>query len=151
MEERTLVLIKPDGVCKRFIGEVLRRIEKQGCKIVALKMIKPEQKKIEEFYEPHKDKSFFPGLVTFMLTASCVAMVAEGKNAIEKMRELIGHRVPAEAVKGSIRGDFGSDGRRNIVHGSDSLDSAKREIDCFFSPREIFSYDGDDWLNSEPG
>jgi len=144
-------LIKPDGVCKRLIGEILRRIESEGFKIVALKMIRPEQEKIEEFYEPHKGKPFFSGLVKFMLTAPCVVMVVEGKNAVRRVRELIGDRVPAEATKGSIRGDFGSDGKRNVVHGSDSLDSARREISCFFSSKEIFFYDENDWLNSEPG
>jgi len=144
-------LIKPDGVCKRLIGEILRRIESEGFKIVALKMIRPEQEKIEEFYEPHKGKPFFSGLVKFMLTAPCVVMVVEGENAVRRVRELIGDRVPAEATKGSIRGDFGSDGKRNVVHGSDSLDSARREISCFFSSKEIFFYGENDWLNSEPG
>ncbi len=144
-------MIKPDGVCKRLIGEILRRIESEGFKIVALKMIRPEQEKIEEFYEPHKGKPFFSGLVKFMLTAPCVVMVVEGENAVRRVRELIGDRVPAEATKGSIRGDFGSDGKRNVVHGSDSLDSARREISCFFSSKEIFFYGENDWLNSEPG
>jgi len=151
VRERTLVLIKPDGVCKRLIGEVIRRIEAEGFKIVALRMVRPDRKKFKRFYEPHEGKPFFPGLIDFMLTSPCVAMVAEGENAIKKIRELIGDRVPSNAPKGTIRGDFGSDGRRNIVHGSDSEESAKREIECFFSPQEIFSYDEDDWLNSEPG
>lgn len=151
VNQRTLVLIKPDGVCKRLVGEIIRRIEGKGFKIVGLKMFKPDQKKLGEFYEPHQGKHFFPGLVEFMLTSPSVALVVEGKDVVNGIRELIGHRVPAEAVEGSIRGDFGSDGRRNIVHGSDSLESARREIECFFSPHEIFSYGEDDWLNSEPG
>ncbi|MCD6257624.1 nucleoside-diphosphate kinase [Candidatus Aerophobetes bacterium] len=149
--ERTLVLIKPDGVCKSLVGEIIKRIEKEGFKIVALKMVRPDRKKVEEFYEPHRGKSFFPGLVDFMLTAPSVAMVVEGENVIRKVRELIGERVPVEASPGTIRGDFGSDGRRNIVHGSDSVESASREIRCFFSSHEIFSYSEKDWLNSEPG
>lgn len=149
--ERTLVLIKPDGVCKGLIGEVIKRIEREGFKIVALKMVRPDREKIEEFYEPHRGKQFFSGLVDFMLTAPSVVMVVEGENVIRGVRELIGERVPVEACPGSIRADFGSDGRRNIVHGSDSLDSADREIKCFFSSCEIFSYDEEDWLNSEPG
>jgi len=144
--ERTLILIKPDGVCKRLIGEVIRRVEREGFKIVALKMVKPDQAKIEEFYKPHQGKPFFPGLIRFMLTAPCVAAVAEGKNVVKRVRELIGERVPAEASPGSIRGEFGFDGRKNIVHGSDSLNSAEREINCFFSPQEIFSYHQEDWL-----
>jgi len=151
MEEKTLVLIKPDGVCKRLIGEVIRRIEREGFRIVALKMVRPDRKTVERFYEPHKGKPFFPGLVEFMLTAPCVALVAEGKDVIRKVRELIGERIPAEAKKGTVRGDFGSDGRRNIVHGSDSSSSAEREIKCFFSAEEIFSYREEDWLRSEPG
>lgn len=144
-------MVKPDGVCKRLIGQLIKRIEDEGFKIVALKMVKPDKSEIEKFYQPHKGRAFFPGLVKFMLTSPCVAMVVEGENTVQKVRELIGERVPAEASKGSIRGDFGSDGRRNIVHGSDSLESVKREINCFFSSDEIFSYDEDDWLNSEPG
>ncbi|MCD6407172.1 nucleoside-diphosphate kinase [Candidatus Aerophobetes bacterium] len=151
MRERTLVLIKPDGVCKRLIGEIIKRIEENGFKIVGLKMVRARRQEIEKFYEPHKDKPFFPGLVDFMLTAPCVAMVVEGKNVVKKIRELIGERVPSEAKKGSIRGDFGSDGRRNVIHGSDSSSSAEREINCFFSNEEIFSYEEEDWLNSEPG
>ena len=151
MKERTLILIKPDGVCKDLIGEIIKRIENKSFKIVALKMIKPEQKKIEEFYEPHKGKLFFPGLIEFMQTAPCTAMIVEGEGVVKSIRELIGNRIPMEAVRGSIRGDFGSDGRRNIIHGSDSLESAKREIDCFFSSQEVFSYDQADWLNSESG
>ena len=149
--ERTLILIKPDGVCKRLIGEVIGRVEREGFKIVALKMVKPDRVKIEEFYKPHQGKSFFPGLIRFMLTAPWVAVVAEGRDAVRRVRELIGERVPAEASPGSIRGEFGLDGKKNIVHGSDSLASAEREINCFFSPGEIFSYHQEDWLTDEPG
>lgn len=147
--ERTLILIKPDGVCKRLIGEVIRRVETEGFKVVALKMIRPNKEKIEQFYQPHKGKPFFPGLIKFMLTAPCVALVAEGKNVIKRVREIIGERVPDEASPGSLRREFGFDGRRNVVHGSDSLNSAKREISCFFSPQEIFSYDQEDWLKDQ--
>ena len=151
MKERTLILVKPDGVCKDLTGEIIKRIENKGFKIVALKMIKPEQKEIERFYEPHKGKPFFLGLIEFMQTAPCVVMIAEGESVVESTRELIGDRVPIEAARGSIRGGFGSDGRRNIIHGSDSLESARREIDCFFSSQEVFSYNQADWLNSAPG
>ncbi len=149
--ERTLVLIKPDGVCKKLIGEIIKRVEKEGFKIVALKMVKPDREKIEKFYEPHKGKNFFPGLVKFMLTAPSVAFVVEGEGVIKRVREIIGERVPQQASPGSIRADFGSDGRRNVVHGSDSPSSSEREISCFFSPEEIFSYNENDWLDSEPG
>jgi len=149
--QRTLILIKPDGVCKGLIGEIIKRLEDEKFKIVALKMVWLDERKAKEFYQPHQGKDFFSGLIDFMITAPCVAMVAEGRNAIRRVRELIGERVPREAKMGSIRGDFGSDGRRNIVHGSDSLSSIKKEIECFFTSNEIFSYEKEDWLNSEPG
>ncbi len=149
--QRTLILVKPDGVCKGLIGEIVKRLEEEKFKIVGLKMVWLDEQKANEFYQPHQNKPFFPGLIDFMLTAPCIAMVAEREDAIRKARELIGERIPQEAKVGSIRGDFGSDGRRNIVHGSDSLSSAKREIECFFTSDEFFSYKEEDWLNSEPG
>jgi len=149
--ERTLVLIKPDGVCKRLVGEVIERIEREGFRIVGLKMLSFEKKKAEELYHPHKDKNFFPGLIEFMLTAPSVALVAEGKGVVQRVRELIGERVPEEANPGTIRREYASDGRRNIVHGSDSPGSARREIECLFSPQELYSYQDNHWLESEPG
>jgi len=146
-----LILIKPDGVCKGLIGEIIKRLEEKGFKVVGLKMIGLDERKAKEFYQPHQGKPFFPGLIDFMLTAPCVVMVAEGEDVIRRARELIGERIPKEAKMGSIRRNFGSDGRRNIVHGSDSLSSAKREIECFFTSNEVFSYEKEDWLNSEPG
>jgi len=149
--ERTLVLIKPDGVCKGLIGEVIRRVEKEGFKIVGLKMLRFSEEKAEKFYRPHKGKHFFPGLIKFMLTAPSVALVVEGKGAIRRIREIIGERRPEEAGSETIRGRYASDGRRNIVHGSDSPSSAQQEIACLFGPEEIFPYEKDDWLKSEPG
>ena len=151
MDEQTLVVVKPDGVCKSVTGEIIRRIEAEGFKIVALKMVAPARDRIERFYAPHQGKAFYPGLIEFMLTAPVVALVAQGANVITSIRELIGHRVPAQAQEGTVRGDFGSDGRRNVIHGSDSPESAVREIACFFDPGEVFSYHGDDWLKSEAG
>ncbi len=149
--QRTLILIKPDGVCKGLIGEIVKRLEEEKFKIVGLKMVWLDERKAEEFYQPHQGNPFFPGLINFMRTAPCVAMVAERENAIRKARELIGERIPREAKMRSIRGDFGSDGRRNIIHASDSLSSVKREIECFFTSDELFSYEKEDWLNSESG
>ena len=149
--ERSLVIIKPDGVCKRVVGEVVRRFEKEGFKIRAMKMTQLTKEKAEEFYAVHKEQYFFPGLIKFMLTAPSVVMVVEGENAIKRVRDMIGARVPKEAEKGTIRGDFGADGRRNIVHSSDSKETAEFEINCFFKPDEILSYNEEDWLNSEPG
>jgi len=149
--ERTLVVIKPDGVCRKVIGEIIRKFEVEGFRICALKMLHLTREKVEEFYQVHKNSHFFPGLIKFMLTAPCVIMVVEGENAITRVRDLIGARVPSEAKEGTIRREFGADGRRNIVHGSDSRETAEFEINCFFSPDEIFSYKEEDWLNSEPG
>ena len=149
--ERTLVLIKPDGVCKRLIGEVIRKIELEGFKIVALKMIQFTEKKAREFYRSHKGKHFFQGLIDFMLTAPSVALIVEGEGVVKKIREIIGERKPEDASPETIRGKYASDGRRNIVHGSDSPFSAEQEIRCLFNLEEIYSYDETDWLNSEPG
>jgi nucleoside-diphosphate kinase len=148
---RTLVLIKPDGVCKRLVGEVIQRIEKEGFRIAGLKMLSFEEKKAKELYCLHKDKHFFPGLIEFMLAAPSVALVVEGKGVLQRVRELIGERLPEEANAGTIRKEYASDGRRNIVHGSDSPSSARREIECLFSPEELYSYQDNDWLESEPG
>ncbi len=113
---------------------------------------KPETQKLsEELYRSHKDKNFFPGLIEFMLTAPSVALVAEGKGVVQRVRELIGERVPEEADPGTIRREYASDGRRNIVHGSDSPGSARREIECLFSSQELYSYQDNRWLESEPG
>jgi nucleoside-diphosphate kinase len=151
MKERSLILIKPDAVCQGKIGEVLREFEKNGLKIVALKMVKLSEKDIDEFYAPHRNSYFFPGLKEFMLTAPCVVGIVEGEDAVAKGRKIIGARVPQEADPNSIRGRWGSDGRRNIVHGSDSLSTSQREILCFFEEKEIFNYHPQDWLKSQPG
>ena len=149
--ERTLILIKPDGVCKTLIGQVIQTIEKEGFKLVGLKMIRLNEKKAEEFYRSHQGKDFFPGLIDFMLTAPSVALVAEGQGAVKRIREIIGERKPEDAGAETIRGRYASDGRRNIVHGSDSVQSAEWEIDCLFHSEELFSYQPQDWLESEPG
>jgi len=149
--ERTLVLIKPDGVCKGLIGEVIRKAEKEGFKIAGLKMLRFRREKAEEFYRSHKGKHFFPGLIKFMLTAPSVALVVEGEGVIKRIREIMGERRPEEANPETIRGKYASDGRRNIIHGSDSPSSAQEEIRCLFKSEEIYSYEEDDWLRSEPG
>ncbi len=149
--ERSLVIIKPDGVCKKVMGKIIKRFEDEGFKILAMKMIKFSREKAEEFYQVHKEKYFFPGLIKFILSAPSVAMVVEGENAVNRIRDIIGARVPSEAEKGTIRGNFGADGRRNIVHGSDSSKTAEFEINCLFNPEEIYFYNDEDWLNSEPG
>ena len=134
--ERTLSLIKPDGVRKNLIGEVIRFFEQNGLRIVSLKMLWLSKKEAEGFYVVHKDRPFYDSLTTFMSSGSIVALVLEGESAIKKNRELMGATNPAEALKGTIRGNFGVGIEENVVHGSDSKESADFEIPYFFSKLE---------------
>ncbi len=135
--ERTLSIVKPDGVEKNIIGEVIKRFESDGLKIRALKMIKLSMDEAKGFYIVHKDKPFYGSLTVFMSSGPVVVMVVEGKNAISKVRELMGATNPKNAAPGTIRADFASDVEHNIVHGSDSPESASFEIPYFFSAVEI--------------
>lgn len=134
--ERTLSLIKPDGVKKNLIGEVIRVFEQNSLKIVALKMLWLSKNEAEGFYIVHKERPFYDSLTTFMSSGPIVALVLEGDNAISKNRELMGATNPAEALKGTIRGNFGGGIEENVVHGSDSSASADFEIPYFFSKLE---------------
>lgn len=134
--ERTLSLIKPDGVKKNLIGEVIRVFEQNGLRIVTLKMLWLSKKEAEGFYVVHKERPFYDSLTTFMSSGPIVALVLEGENAIRKNRELMGATNPAEALKGTIRGNFGGGIEENVVHGSDSNASADFEIPYFFSKLE---------------
>ncbi|HDM23296.1 MAG: nucleoside-diphosphate kinase [Methanomicrobia archaeon] len=141
--ERTLVLVKPDGVLRRLIGETIKRIEQKNLKIVAMKMIQITEDLAEEHYREHKGKPFFKDLIDYITLAPVVAMVVEGERAIDVMRNIAGKTNPDEALPGSIRGDFGYNTERfmcNVVHASDSDASAKREIDLFFREEEILDY-----------
>ncbi len=135
--ERTLSIVKPDGVTKNLIGEVLGRFENKGLKIIALKMVKLSKAEAEGFYAVHKGKPFFRSLTEFMSSGPCVPMVIEGKNAISRVREIMGATDPAKAAKGTTRKDFALNIERNIVHGSDSPESASFEIRYFFNALEI--------------
>ena len=137
MKERTLSLIKPDGVRRNLIGEVIRRFESNSLKIVAAKMLRLSKKDAEGFYLVHKDRPFYDSLTTYMSSGPIVAMVLEGDNAIRRNRELMGATNPAEASKGTIRADFGESIEYNVVHGSDSQASADFEIPYFFGSMEI--------------
>ena len=137
MKERTLSLIKPDGVRRNLIGEVVRRFESNSLKIVAAKMLWLSKKDAEGFYLVHKDRPFYDSLTTYMSSGPIMAMVLEGDNAIRRNRELMGATNPAEASKGTIRADFGESIEYNVVHGSDSQASADFEIPYFFSNMEI--------------
>ena len=135
--ERTLSIVKPDGVKKNIIGEVIKRFESAGLRIAAIKMIKLIMDDAKGFYIVHKDKPFYGSLTEFMSSGPIVVMVVEGKGAILKVRELMGATNPKNAAPGTIRADFASDVEHNIVHGSDSPESAGFEIPYFFSAVEI--------------
>lgn len=135
--ERTLSIVKPDGVKKNIIGEVIKRFESAGLRIAAIKMIKLSMGEARGFYIVHKDKPFYGSLTEFMSSGPIVVMVVEGKGAILKVRELMGATNPKNAAPGTIRADFASDVEHNIVHGSDSPESAGFEIPYFFSAVEI--------------
>lgn len=135
--ERTLSIIKPDGVAKGLIGEVIKRFEKAGLRIVAMKMIWMTKKEAEGFYAVHRGKSFYDSLTNFMSSGPCVVMVLEGPQAISKNRELMGATNPKEAAPGTIRREFASSIEQNIVHGSDAPATAAFEISYFFNALEI--------------
>jgi nucleoside-diphosphate kinase len=132
-------MIKPDGVAKHLIGEVIRRFEAVGLSVVALKMLKLNREKATELYKIHQSKPFFNELVEFVTSGPVVAMVLEGSNAVNKVREVMGATNPEKAEPGTIRGDFAREITQNIVHGADSPESAGREIPIFFEDKEILT------------
>ncbi|MFP3869971.1 MAG: nucleoside-diphosphate kinase [Syntrophobacteria bacterium] len=135
--ERTLSIIKPDAVERRLVGEVIRRFEQRGLKIVAAKMLHLTKKQAQGFYCVHRDRPFFDSLTDFMSSAPVVVMVLEGENAIARTRELMGATDYRHAADGTIRRDFATDIERNVVHGSDGRDTAAFEISYFFSELEV--------------
>ena len=135
--EKTFILVKPDGVKKNLVGNILARFEAKGLKIVALKMIVAPKEGAETHYAEHKEKPVFGELVDFITSSPLVAAVIEGENAIKAVRQLNGATNPLEAVPGSIRGDYALTIGENIVHGSDSPEAAAREIANWFKPEEI--------------
>jgi len=138
--ERSLVLIKPDAMQRGLAGTIITYLEKQGLKMVALKMLHLDKALAQRHYAIHRDKPFFEGLVNYISSAPIVAIVFEGKGAVKVVRKAMGTTDPAQAEAGTIRGDFGLDIERNTVHGSDSVKTAEEEIKLFFSEDEIFSY-----------
>ena len=132
MSERTLVLVKPDGVSRGLVGEVISRIERKGLTLAALELRTVERSVAEQHYAEHASKPFFESLLEFITSGPLVAAVIEGENAIAAFRQLAGATNPVQSATGSIRGDFALEVQYNIVHGSDSPESAKREIDLWF-------------------
>jgi nucleoside-diphosphate kinase len=146
--ERTFVMVKPDGVQRGLVGEVVSRFEKRGIKVCAMKMMKIPKELAERHYGEHKGKSFYDGLVAFITSGPVVCMVLEGDNAVTVVRAMMGKTNPQDAAPGTVRGDLAMHMSKNVVHGSDSPESAKREIELFFNDYEIQKYDKIDgvWL-----
>ena len=147
--ERTLVIIKPDGVQRNLVGEVLRRFESRGLRIAALKLMQIPRATAEDHYAEHKGKGFYEGTVSYMTSAPVVVFVLEGPDAIAASRTTMGATNPLNAQPGTIRADYGINISRNIIHGSDKPEPAEREIKLYFKPEEIISYQraGDAWLS----
>lgn len=146
--ETTFVMIKPDAVMKGLIGEVIRRFEKKGLKLRAMKMVQLDRPLAERLYDIHKERPFFESLVTFVTSAPVVVMVWTGPDAISVVRTLLGNTKAAEALPGTIRGDFGITTEKNIVHASDAPERAEYEYGLFFKPEDLLKYDKitDPWL-----
>ncbi|MBR98210.1 MAG: nucleoside-diphosphate kinase [Dehalococcoidia bacterium] len=146
--ETTLILIKPDGVQRALIGEIISRIEQKGLKIRGMKLMNVTEEIAGRHYEEHVDRPFFGSLVDFITSSPVVAMAVAGDNAVQVMRTIMGSTNPQEAAPGTIRGDFGMTIGMNLIHGSDSADSAVRELGIFFDSSEIIEYDRsvDTWV-----
>ncbi len=137
--EQSLVLIKPDAMQRGLAGTIITRLEGQGLKMVAIKMLHLDKALAQELYSVHKDKPFYDDLVNYISSAPIIAIVFEGEKTVEVIRKMVGATDPARAEAGTIRGDFGLDIGRNSVHGSDSVETAKKEIKLFFSEGEIYT------------
>lgn len=138
--QRTLVLCKPDTVQRQLVGRVISRLEEKGLKIIGMKMLRVDEDLARQQYQEHVEKAFFSDLISFITASPVVAIAAEGNNAVEVVRRLMGATDPQDAAAGTIRGDFGLNLTKNMVHGSDSLGSAKRELALFFSREELQDY-----------
>jgi nucleoside-diphosphate kinase len=138
--ETTLILIKPDGVQRSLSGEILQRLERSGLKISGLKLLHVNESLAKRHYAEHEGKPFFNDLVEYICSAPVIALALSGPNAIQKSRSLIGKTNPLDSEPGTIRGDFGLEISRNLIHGSASVDDANREIDIFFNKNEIIDY-----------
>lgn len=146
--ERSLVLIKPDAVQRALAGQIISRLERKGLKIIAMKMLHMGRDLAERHYAIHRGKPFFNDLVGFITSGPLIAIVFQGENAVQIIRQMMGETDPVKAAAGTIRGDFGIDIGHNLVHGSDSPENASKEIRLFFSAKEILEYrrDLDAWI-----
>ena len=146
--ERTLVLVKPDGVQRGLIGEIISRLERRGLKLVGMKLMQVNDALARQHYGEHVDRPFFAGLVAFITSSPVVAMAWEAENAVEAVRNTMGKTSPTTSPPGTIRGDLALDIGRNLVHGSDSRESAERELALFFGAGELLDYTrvNDGWI-----
>ncbi|MBD2185168.1 nucleoside-diphosphate kinase [Planktothrix sp. FACHB-1355] len=138
--ERTFLAVKPDGVQRGLVGEIIRRLEAKGFTLVGLKLMKVSRELAEQHYDVHREKPFFPGLVEFITSGPVVAMVWEGEGVVASARKLIGATNPLTAEPGTIRGDFGVSVGRNLIHGSDAVETGRREIALWFKEEELVSW-----------
>lgn len=139
--ERTFVMVKPDGVQRNLVGEIIRRLENKGFTLIGLKMMSVSRELAEKHYDVHRDRPFFKGLVEFITSGPVVATVWEGEGVVAAARKIIGATNPLSAEPGTIRGDYGIDIGRNLIHGSDALETAQREIELWFSEEELVSWE----------
>ena len=146
--ERTYIMIKPDGVQRGCVGEIIARFEKKGFKLLAMKLYSPSKQRLEEHYKDLKEKPFFPKLVEYMMMGPVVCMIWQGREVVKTGRKMLGATNPLNSEPGTIRGDYCIESGRNIIHGSDSVESAEREIKLWFKPEEINQYtrDSDKWI-----
>ena len=147
-QERTYLMIKPDGVQRNLTSKIISRFEDRGYKLVGMKLMRPSKELFEQHYADLKDKPFFPGLISYVMSGPVVGMVWQGTNVVKTARKMLGETKPLESNPGTIRGDFCIDVGRNIIHGSDSIENAQKEINLWFKPEELFDYDrnNDCWV-----
>lgn len=150
-EERTLIILKPDAIQRRLVGRILQTFEDKGLKLVALKLTRLDAKALETHYGEHKQKPFYPSLLRFMSAGPVLLGVIAGNRAVDVVRKMMGKTFAHQAEPGTIRGDLGVSSQFNLIHGSDSPESARREIELFFKPEELNSYEMPDarWLTDE--
>ena len=148
MAERTLVLLKPDAVQRGLVGEIVGRLENRGWKIVGLKFMRMTDEVARKHYAEHVEKPFFPGLAAFMMSRPIIAIALEGENVVDAVRKSMGSTNPQDANPGTIRGDLAVNIGRNLIHGSDSVESAIRELAIFFNGEELYEYERetDNWV-----
>ena len=138
--ERTLVLVKPDGIQRGIAGEIISRLERTGLQIIGLKLMQISDDLASQHYGEHHDKPFYPGLVSFITSSPVIALVLKGPSAVSTTRKIMGATNPADSAPGTIRGDFGVDMGRNLIHGSANLEDAAREVSLFFNDSELTDY-----------